>query len=452
MQFERLVIDADNGSFTLEFHPRLTVLAGLGQLEREGLVNELVGALGSGRSGVHLEMMSDAGNRYAIFRPEGGRHRVVDIDAVEDVSPRFRDAQGRVDLLTRAGLDPHSAKGAMRVKAQDLLTSSQEERSLHTLARVEQGRLWDLATKVIDREHHLQDESDASGSAPEDAEIIERIEALHRTAERAAEEHERVRSWTLWLSFAAIMVALPLAFAAGPMPAAPFILTALGSGGFSWSYYRRAEAARSDEEAALADVGANNYLNFHLHRVNRLLGSDSGRQRLMSAAEEHRAALAQWRLLAGEIPVQWALDRREAIQTAAAELRAGQGIGRVVATGPEVAEDVIRELGAGLRARLGELRKLGPGGESFPALLDEPFVDVLADAMGPLLDLVAESATRQQVILLTENPAVTDWARHHAGDGSIRLIEPAGARERLEPHGEGGSATAHPRHRPHVAA
>ena len=71
VQFERLVIEAGSNTFTVDFHERLTVVAGMGRLEREGLINELVGALSSKRSGVHLEMISDAGNRFAIFRAPG---------------------------------------------------------------------------------------------------------------------------------------------------------------------------------------------------------------------------------------------------------------------------------------------------------------------------------------------------------------------------------------------
>ena len=38
MQFERLVIEAGTNSFTLPLHPRLTVIAGLGQVERDSLM------------------------------------------------------------------------------------------------------------------------------------------------------------------------------------------------------------------------------------------------------------------------------------------------------------------------------------------------------------------------------------------------------------------------------
>jgi hypothetical protein len=79
------VIEAGEQTLTLDLHPRLTVIAGVSQMERDGLVAELVGALGTGRSGVHLEILSDSGKRFAIFRPVGARHRVVDVDAARDL-------------------------------------------------------------------------------------------------------------------------------------------------------------------------------------------------------------------------------------------------------------------------------------------------------------------------------------------------------------------------------
>ena len=71
VHFERLVIEAGKRTYALDLHRRLTVIAGVGHLEREGLITELIGGLSAGRSGVHLEIASDAGQRYAIFRPAG---------------------------------------------------------------------------------------------------------------------------------------------------------------------------------------------------------------------------------------------------------------------------------------------------------------------------------------------------------------------------------------------
>lgn len=437
------MIDAGADRYTLDFHDRLTVIAGVGRLEREGLVNELVGALGNSRSGVHLEMASDAGNRFAVFRPEGARHRVIAVETAEDVSVGFTGPDGSIDLLARAGLDIRSAKRKMRIQSADLPTTSQEERYLQALAQIEQGRLWDLADRVTDRERRLDAEAEATGTAPEDASIMSKIEELHRVAEDADEQHERVRSWTLWISFASAMVAFPVAMATGPIPAAPFILVALATGGISLWYYLRLLQARKAEQDALVEVGANSYLNFHLQRVNRLLSSDQGRARLMSAAEAHRAALAQWRLLAGDIPVGWALDHREEIRAAAREHQQTRNVGRVAAATPEVTAEVVRDLSHALLGRLGELRSMGPGGESFPVILDEPFDEVPAEAKPDLLTAVARASRDQQIILLTEDPEIAAWARVEAMTGELSIVEPASAEE---------VSTRRPPRRPHVAA
>ena len=56
MRVERLVIEAGENTLTLDLHPRLTVVAGMGRVERESLVGELIGALGGTRPGLHLEV------------------------------------------------------------------------------------------------------------------------------------------------------------------------------------------------------------------------------------------------------------------------------------------------------------------------------------------------------------------------------------------------------------
>ena len=88
VRYERLVIQAGSNSFSLALHPRLTVIAGVGGVERDGLVGELIGALGSSRTGVHAEIIQDSGRHLAVFRPDGGRHRVVDIDNATRREPR----------------------------------------------------------------------------------------------------------------------------------------------------------------------------------------------------------------------------------------------------------------------------------------------------------------------------------------------------------------------------
>ena len=54
------------------------MVCGVGALERDGLVGEFVGSLGSARPGVHLEVCTDDDRHLAVFRPMGAAHRVVD--------------------------------------------------------------------------------------------------------------------------------------------------------------------------------------------------------------------------------------------------------------------------------------------------------------------------------------------------------------------------------------
>ncbi len=423
VQFERLIIDAADNSFAVDFHERLTVVTGLGDLEREGLVNELIGALGPGRSGVHLEMRSDAGSRFALFRPAGSPHLVVQVDTAEDVSDRYRTGDGEIDLLARAGLDLREARRCMRVTPEDLHTAFENERFLQKLAHVDQGRLWELAEKVKDRELRLSERAEATGSIPADAGAIHRIEELHHGTEHARRHYEKVRSLSLWGSFSLIMCATPIVMAAGTTAGLPLILGAMIAAITSLWYYRQVTNAEQIETEALEQVGSETYLGFHLKRVNALLSSDQGRKQLMSAAEEHRAALAEWELIAGHIGVDWALDHEVRIRLAARTTGRTNQIGRVSRPVVENTERVVSEVSAALLAQLSEVKTMGPGGESFPALLDEPLSEVPADARAELLELIAEAGASQQIILMTDDEDVASWARLESMTGDLAIID-----------------------------
>src|SRR3954470_9269908 len=99
MRVERLVIEAGENSFTLDLHPRLTVVAGMGRIERDSLIGEVIGALGGSRPGVHVELEERRGRHLAVFRPSKGRARVVDVDRATDVTAEFTAADGTCDLL-----------------------------------------------------------------------------------------------------------------------------------------------------------------------------------------------------------------------------------------------------------------------------------------------------------------------------------------------------------------
>ena len=422
MQFERLVIESGASSVSFDLHPRLTVIAGMSQMERDGLINEFVGALGNSRSGIHLELVAGNGNRFAVFRPSGAPHRVIDVDHRTDVTQQFSDATGSIDLLSRAGLDVRTARKVMRFGSQDLAETTERGAYIQQLARIEQNELWTAAEALVIADRRMEEEADAVGSSVEDAEVIERIEHHHEQFERTQVDNEKVRRMTFLAAGFAALLAVPAAALIGTFAVIPLGLIALAAVAVSIVYWQRMEKARSAEEAALADAGAQSYLGFHLQRVNSLLGSDQGRQRLIRAAEEHRQAAQRWHALAGEVDVNWAVANRAEI-TGAARLRAD--VQPFLTPEDPGSGDQTAAAAHAVLGRLEQLRSLGPGWESFPALLDEPFQGLDSGTLPAMLELLVRSSEHQQIILLSESATVSEWARVEAMTGAIGVIEPS---------------------------
>jgi hypothetical protein len=423
VRYERLVIDAgQDKTFALDFHPRLTVVTGVGRSEREGLMSELVGTLSSARAGGHLEVTDDRGRHLAVFRPHNGRHLVVDIDAGTDLSAQYRTADGTIDLLAVEGLDQQAAKRQMRVTAQDLTTRTQGAELIRRLAGCDQGLIWKIAERLQTTEAKLQRMAEEAGTAPEDLELVDSIERRHQEFEAAQASHERVRKITFYLALASAAAAVPLAYLLGPIYAAGGIVPAVLILSVSLLFWRKLSRARKAEEDALERAGAASYLGFHLQRVNTLLSSDQSRRDLMNASEAHREALEAWRRMAGDVPVEWAITHREDIVSAARV--------RVRTESPAAAaasDDLGSVLAEELVVRLADARRLGTSGESFPLVLDDPFVRFDSSVKPALLELLVEASHRQQVILLTEDPDVAAWARLEAITGALSVVEPSGA-------------------------
>jgi hypothetical protein len=424
VHFERLVIEAGHRTYALDLHRRLTVIAGVGQLEREGLITELIGGLSAGRSGVHLEIASDAGARYAIFRPAGGRHRVVDIDRSADVTDDFMTPEG-LDVLRRAGIDGTAARRQLCMTPDDLATRSQLEHYLAALARIDQSRLWDVVEKVKDREQRLAETARAAGSDAEDVVACAEIERRHHEFEQAQVDNERVRYLSFIGGAGGALVGMAVAAIYGFWFAVPFLMAAIVATVASIAFWRRLEQARKREDEALQVVGVASYLTFQIHRVNGLLGNDQARRTMMLAAEEHRAALAEWRILVGEVPLDWAVQHRTEIRQQAQRLRSSVGPHNSMAPMVLGVEDNRAELAHSLLQRLQQLKSLGAGGESFPLLLDDALVEVDPTIKPDLLELLTKASPNQQIIYLTEDPDVASWARVEALTGHLSIIEPA---------------------------
>jgi hypothetical protein len=422
MRVERLVIEAGNNTLTLDLHPRLTVLAGMGPVERESLVGELIGALGGSRPGLHLELEERSGRHLAVFRPTSGRHRIVDLDRARDVTAEFSDEHGGCTLLAPLGLDSGAARRVMRFGAADLAASSHRGEAVEVLSSQDQRMVWNAVDALRQAERDLTAEAEAVGSAPEDAAMIEEVEARHVAVEKAADRFERTRKRTFVIGGTCAALIVPGVALAGTTG---FGVVAIALIAVAASLLARANgglAARAEEQA-LAEAGAQSYLGFQLQRVNGLLGNDANRKTLMDVAAARRVALAQWRRIAGDIPVEWAASNREEIESAARLRRGVDALGALSLTAPSVADDLTDDLAHVLVSRLAKARSVG--GEGMPLLLDDPFRDLDRSVKPLLLELLGRSAGDPQIVFLTDDEDVATWARLEALAGDVALIEPA---------------------------
>lgn len=425
MRCSRLILEAGPNHVTVPFHPALTVVGGVGRAERESLVGELVGALVGGRGGAHVEVVEAAGRRLAVVRPPGGGDRVIDLATQTDVTEELRGPDGTIDLLARLGVPRADARRRLRLRADDLQVEERGDELVRHLAARPQQRLWRAATSVRDAEAWVAAEAERAGAAPEDAQLVAEVERRHQELEAAQAGHEKVRHLAIFMGGACALAAAPAALLVR-WTALPFLLVALVTTALSIARRRRMLAARVAEQEALERAGAGSYRGFQLQRVNAVLASSGAEHRLAEAADAHRSALLAWRELVGDVDVEVALRLKARV----AALVGGDDVvddghdpRRPVASRPTSAGSTPAALSRALAARLAQQARAGAGQEPLPLVLDEPF-DGLPDAVvRELLELVL-ATDGVQVILLTEDAAITAWAQQRAGSGRLAVLSP----------------------------
>ena len=418
MRYQRLILEAGSNAVTVRFHPRLTVVAGVGRGERDMLVTELLGSLAGGRPGAHLELVDDSGRRLALIRPAaGGADRVLDVDSGEDVTTEFAGPDGRSDLLRKLGLSATEARSQCRLTSSDLAVESQGDHLVSSLAGTDQTALWAAADRLISADRTLAAESKAAGSDVDDAPLIEEIERRHSEFERAQELNDSVRHHGLFIGGTCPPAAAVAKFALHNAVAGfGFLAVAALTTVVSILFRRRMEKAQAAEEEALARAGKESYIGFQLQRVDRMLDGQKSLARVAQASEEKRVATDAWRAIAGEADPAWAIQHRPQIERAAA---------RAAGISPAEAEINPAELAHWLAARFTALRHVGPTGESLPMILDDPMVGVEPSVKQWILELIGRSAGSPQVIYLTADPDVAAWARLEAMAGHLSVLEPA---------------------------
>jgi uncharacterized protein YhaN len=349
---------------------------------------------------------------------------VVDIDEAADVTSEFLDAEGEVNLFAHADVEPRSARRTLRTGATDLTTVAASDELVQTLARLDQTVLWSAAARVRVTDEQLQAEAEATGTAPEDAEVIDRIERSHHMLEATVERQDRLRRQAFLVAGFCAVAGIPAAVLV-PSLAIPIIAVGLLVTLAAFAYRARVSRAFDAEREALGEAGAQSYLGFQLQRVNGLVSSQENRRRLLAAAEDHRVAAARWTEIVGDVSVDWALEHHEAI-TAAARLQDDiHSIGHLSSGTIDAGSDKAAALAQALVARLVKARNLGAHHESFPVILDDPFVGLAPHLKPALLELLRRTAGSPQAILLTDDEDVASWARLEALAGELTVLEPS---------------------------
>ncbi|MDP9441205.1 MAG: hypothetical protein M3P34_03270, partial [Actinomycetota bacterium] len=200
------------------------------------------------------------------------------------------------------------------------------------LARADQERLWEVGNRAIESAVKLEKESLALGGLVTDGEapaIAQEIESAHTAVEQAQELVEKRRMGVVAAGGAA-------ALGAAAVPLIPLVAPLALAGSAAAAYWavlgprQQLAEAQDWETDALIRAGVPNYLSFHLRRMEAV-SDPTLRAGLERATREHRAAMADWRLLAGDMSPLEAVEREEEVRTYAA----------AVAALGELSEDVV---------------------------------------------------------------------------------------------------------------
>lgn len=421
MRYARLVIQADQATVSLAFHPRLTVVAGVDERVRAGLTEELLGGLTSIRAGVLIELDGDDGRRRILRRTQDGDEVLIDAASGRDESDRYRGPDGCINLLGAHGLDQQAARRELRISPGDLRVAKTDPR-VTRLGELDQAALWSAAATVRVTEDALTALQRRLAADGEDPEVIARVEREHQAVESTLAQHR-------WLARVPMLIAGLVGGAAGvavglrPSLATPLLVIAAAAAIVSLALRLRVAWAQRAEKAALAAAGAGSYLGFVVKRVEGMFSDSDQRRRLLAVADDHRAASVRWTRLAGDVSVGWAMEHHDEIEASARLRRQVRALAAVSSSAPMLDESTA-EMAQALLAHLARLARRGAGGESLPLILDDPFGHEAPANRMVLLELLARAAGTPQVILLTDTEDAATWARLESLTGEVALVEP----------------------------
>lgn len=150
---------------------------------------------------------------------------------------------------------------------------------------------------------------------------------------------------------------------------------------------------------------------------------------LWSTAEAARqegpggGAEARWADLTGNIDLRWALDRRSEIDAASRLRHHIAALRSLSSSVPDLSDEEAVALAHGIISHLGYANP--EESVHAPLVLDEPFVNLEPAVVPLLLELLPGLVGDIQVMMLTNDDAISSWARLEALAGELSLVEPA---------------------------
>lgn len=133
--------------------------------------------------------------------------------------------------------------------------------------------------------------------------------------------------------------------------------------------------------------------------------------------------MSAWFATAGDIVVEWAEEHHEEIEEAARRSKDVDAMN----TGPlpvDTENDEVAAHAHALIQRLEQVRGIGPAGENLPLVLDDSLNGLDAGLKAPLLEMLVRASESQQIVFLTEDVDVIEWARVEAITGDLSILEP----------------------------
>ena len=427
MELQRLVVEDHENALAIDFHHGLTIAFHENPAVRARFIDAFINGLGPGRDGLHLELTDVQNRNLAIFRPLGGRHRVIDIDRAVDISAQYVAPNDRVDVLGRAGLDPTAALTTIRVNANQIDrggdTGTDNHRLARSLASADQALLWPAAEALAVANEKLAGLANGAGAgAIGKAAALQAVTEAHEHTVHAVAQHKKVALFGYGLAGACAAIAAILFVADARLDDSNWTAKALAilsvlALALTAGDRRSVAKAKAKERQVLQENNATSYDQL-ARSVGHLADNDT-RTDLLTAQAESEQLAAYWRSLAHDAPADWALANRPAIELIAA---------RRQQAAPYLAAELVSDEGTVadsarvLVDKVVTLRDVGMTREKFPMLLDEPFVGLGPEDVTRLLETVRRLATSHQIIMVTGDSFIQQWGARLAATDQVSLV------------------------------